>query len=157
MTADECADLAESCVPLAADLTCRVRDGDAEGIARLAEAHGWDTPVAALLVVLAAMVPDTAPVGDLLAWTESLEAVLALRQEPLPLTMPGRPVSELCGTYAAYRRHERHGEVPDEACLRAYGVYHRERSRESAARARARARAGTGPGQERSEGGAGAA
>lgn len=146
MTPDQLADLAESMVPVAADLTCRVRDADAEGIARLAEANGWDIPTAALLVVLAAMVPDDAPVGDLLAWTESLEALVALRQEPLPLAMPGRPVTEPCGTYAAYRRHERAGGEPCRECQRAYTEYHRKQSRESAARSRARAS------QERSEG-----
>ncbi len=33
----------------------------------------------------------------------------------------GGPPVELrpCGTYAAYRRHERHGEPPCEACKRA--------------------------------------
>ena len=42
------------------------------------------------------------------------------RQEPLPMAAPGRPVTEPCGTYAAYRRHERHGEPIDAACDRAY-------------------------------------
>ena len=144
MTPAKRADLAESMVPVACDLTCRVRDADAEGIARLAEARGWDTETAALLIVLAAMVPDDVPVGDLLAWTDGLETVLALRQEPLPLAMPGRPVTELCGTYAAYRRHERNGEPADRECQRAYGEYHRKQSRESAARTRARAAAGDG-------------
>ena len=133
------ADLAESMVPVACDLACRVRDGDADGIARLAEAHGWDTETSALLVVLAAMVPDDSPVGDLLAWTEGLEAVLAWCQEPLPLPGPGRPVTEPCGTYAAYRRHERRGELADPACERAYAEYHRRQSLESWHRARRKA------------------
>ena len=127
MTPAKRADLAESMVPVACDLTCRVRDADAEGIARLAEARGWDTETAALLIVLAAMVPDDVPVGDLLAWTDGLETVLALRQEPLPLAMPGRPVTEPCGTYAAWCRHRRRGEEVDARCYRAWRKYRAER------------------------------
>src|SRR5258708_4768297 len=105
------ADLAESMVPVACDLACRVRDGDADGIARMAESRGWGTETSALLVVLAAMVPveDTSP-NDLLAWTEGLEAVLGWRQAQLPLPAPGRPVTKPCGTYGAARRHKRRGE-----------------------------------------------
>lgn len=143
MTPDDRADLAERMIPLACDLACKVRDGDAEGIARLAAEHEWDTPTAALLVVLAAMVPDDGPVGDLLAWTEGLEVSLAWQQEPLPLPASGRPVTEPCGTYAAYRRHERHGEPIDPWCNAAYLDHHRRSARESMARHRAR-KAATG-------------
>lgn len=31
-----------------------------------------------------------------------------------------------CGTYAAYRRHQRNGEPVDEACREAYNAHQRE-------------------------------
>lgn len=122
MTPDERADLAESMVPLACDLACRVRDGDADGIRRMAEARGWDAETTALLVVLAAMVPveDVSP-GDLLAWTGGLETALAWRQEPLPFTAYRE--LEPCGTYAAAVRHARHGEPLDGECEEARREY----------------------------------
>lgn len=128
MTPDDRADLAESMVPVACDFTCRVRDGDAEFIERLAEARGWDTETTALLVVLAAMVPveDASP-ADLLAWTGGLETALEWRQEPLPLVAPGRPATEPCGTHAAWSRHKRRGEEVDRACERAQKAYRAER------------------------------
>ena len=145
MTADELADLAESMVPLAADLTCRVRDADAEGIARLAEAHGWDTKTTALLVVLAAMVDDTSPVGDLLAWTDTLGVIAEWRQQPL---LAAAPALKPCGTFAAARRHQRAKEPLDPACEKAmrekwseYGRNYRKRVR----------RAGAGKDQQRGE------
>jgi hypothetical protein len=127
MSGDPRADLAESMVPVACDLACRVRDGDAEGIKRLA-ASLTGPQTSALLVVLAAMVPvEDRSAADLLAWTEGLEAVLAWRQEPLPLAAPGRPVTEPCGTHAAYARHVRRGEPVDRACKRAQKTYRAER------------------------------
>jgi hypothetical protein len=131
MTSDPLADLAESMVPVACDLACRVRDGDTEGIGRLAEANGWDTRTAALLVVLAAMVPvEDASLNDLLAWTGGLEKSAAWRQEPLPLREKADRVIaaaqermalmlprvlEPCPSLAAYRRHVKAGE-PCEDC-----------------------------------------
>lgn len=40
----------------------------------------------------------------------------------------GGPARDLkpCGTVAAYRRHQRHGEEPCEACKKAHAEYHRE-------------------------------
>jgi len=137
-------DLAEAMVPVACELACLVRDGDADGITAMAVARGWDLETKALMVVLAAMIPDDGQVGDLLAWTVDLEAIMAWRQEPLPMAVPGRPVTEPCGTYAAYRRHERHGEPVDAACRRAYNERHRADARESMARTRARRAAATG-------------
>jgi hypothetical protein len=125
---DPRADLAESMVPVACDFACRVRDGDAEGIARLAEANGWDTETTALLVVLAAGwdIEDRS-VRDLLAWTDGLDAVMGWRQRQLPLAVPGRPATEPCGTYAAWARHKRRGEEVDRACYRAWQRYRAER------------------------------
>ena len=133
------ADLAESMVPVACDLACRVRDGDADGIARLAEAHGWDRETSALLVVLAAMVPveDASP-NDLLAWTGGLEMAVEWRQEPLPGTECRCRELEPCGTYAAWARHKRHGEPVDVACERAYQEYKQPRNREAWVRYKAR-------------------
>lgn len=131
-------DLAEAMVPVACELACLVRDGDADGITVMAESRGWDLETKALMVVLAAMVPDDGQVGDLLAWTGDLEVIMAWRQEPLPMAVPGRPVTEPCGTPAAHRRHERRGEPIDAACERAYLESHRRSARESMARIRAR-------------------
>jgi hypothetical protein len=127
MTASERADLAESMVPVACDLACRVRDGDAEGIARLA-ASLTGAQAAALLVVLAAMVPveDASP-GELLEWTGGLESALEWRQPPLMAAAPGRPAEQPCGTYAAWCRHKRRGEEVDRACYRAWQEYRAER------------------------------
>jgi len=56
-------------IPAACDLACLVRDWDQAGIARrltrlsVQELH-------ALAVVMAAMIPDDAPVSDLLGWLE---------------------------------------------------------------------------------------
>ena len=135
MTPDE---LAESMIPVACDLACRVRDGDADGIERLtASLSGQET--AALLVVLAAMVPveDSSP-ADLLAWTGGLEVSLAWRQDALPDIDCRCRELEPCGTYAAYRRHLRRGEPADETCHLAYQEYHRVQARESMARLRER-------------------
>lgn len=38
----------------------------------------------------------------------------------------GRPITEPCGTVAAYKRHKRNGEPIDEACRDAYNAKHRE-------------------------------
>lgn len=60
--------LAAVMVPVAADLTCRVRDHDAVGVE---QAIGGMSVLhlRALAVVLAAMVPDDQPLDDLIAWT----------------------------------------------------------------------------------------
>lgn len=34
----------------------------------------------------------------------------------------GRPVTEPCGTPAAYKRHKRNGEAVDDACREAYNA-----------------------------------
>jgi hypothetical protein len=127
------ADLTESMVPVACELACRVRDGDAGHIGRMAEDRGWDTETTALLVVLAAMVPvDDASPNDLLAWTEELEAAIPWRQETLTDAGGNPPKLQPCGTYAAYRRHERRGERIDLACDEAYRAYRAELHRAKA-------------------------
>lgn len=128
------ADLAESMVPVACDLACRVRDGDAEGIERLAAASGWDTETAALLVVLAAMIPvDCYSPNDLLAWTGALEAgPVGWRQDPLMAPVELEP----CPSLAAYRRHQRAGEPGEECgCHEAAKAEWREKKRRAARQA----------------------
>lgn len=49
---------------------------------------------------------------------------------------PGRPATQPCGTVAAYKRHLRNGETPDEACRAANSAYHRELYRQRKARER---------------------
>jgi len=39
---------------------------------------------------------------------------------------PGRPVTQPCGTVAAYKRHRSHGEEPCAACRAANAEHHRE-------------------------------
>lgn len=68
-------DLAASMIPVACDLACLVRDGDLTGITeRLDSVAGTDGDglqrFYALAVVMAVMIPDDRPVGDLLAWFE---------------------------------------------------------------------------------------
>jgi hypothetical protein len=62
-------ELAASMIPVACELACLVRDWDRKSIARRL---GTLTPEQwpALVVVLAAMVPDDAPLPDLLGWLE---------------------------------------------------------------------------------------
>jgi len=38
----------------------------------------------------------------------------------------GRPATHPCGTNAAYKRHQRHGEPPRAACRAAWAEYQRE-------------------------------
>jgi hypothetical protein len=39
---------------------------------------------------------------------------------------PGRPVTQPCGTQAAYKRHQRKGEEPCDPCRLAWAEYQRE-------------------------------
>lgn len=39
---------------------------------------------------------------------------------------PGRPATQPCGTTAAYKRHQRHGETPCDECRAAWSTYQRE-------------------------------
>jgi hypothetical protein len=75
MTSD---DLAGTMVPVACEMACLVRDQDQAGIARCLrdlatgadDEEQWERGLYALIVVLAAMVPDDQHVGDALAWLE---------------------------------------------------------------------------------------
>lgn len=39
---------------------------------------------------------------------------------------PGRPATQPCGTTAAYKRHQRHGEEPCAPCKAAWSEFQRE-------------------------------
>lgn len=39
---------------------------------------------------------------------------------------PGRPITQPCGTVAAYKRHQRKNETPCAACRQAYSAYQAE-------------------------------
>jgi len=106
-------DLAERMLPLAAELACMVRDEDRETIGQFLDGHGLapDLETRGLVVVLAAMVADSAPLGDLLAWVTWDEHGCALD--------PDDPrMWEDCGTLTAYWRHRyhRHRAGDIEAC-----------------------------------------
>ena len=62
-------------IPVACDLACLVRDGDLTGLAErldsVADSGDGLQRFYALAVVMAAMIPDDRPVGDLLAWFEA--------------------------------------------------------------------------------------
>jgi len=40
---------------------------------------------------------------------------------------PGRRVTQPCGTVSAYKRHQRHGEIPCAECKTAWASWHRDR------------------------------
>lgn len=128
MTPDERADLTERMVPVACELAGLVREEGPGAIARFFRRVTRDEiPVEAraLMVVLAAMVPDDATPADLLSWAD--------------WDAPERPARDLmpCGTRAAYARHKRAGEDPEPCgCGKAFREY---RERLNAERREARA------------------
>lgn len=66
-------------------------------------------------------------------------ALLGLPCECAPRP-PGRPAFRPCGTMAAYRRHQRHGETPCRECKQAFSRWWQDRGRELRAAARERRR-----------------
>jgi len=113
-------ELAERLIPVATDLVIRVHDEGRDSAGQLLSSL-TDTDRWALLIVLAAMVPPDAPVGDLLAW-------VTWNEHGHP---PGRPARTLrpCGTHAAFVRHKARGEPPCAACIHAERAYQRARPR----------------------------
>ena len=123
-------DLAEAMVDKATDLALLVRDEGRESVLAFLGALGSDEKDA-LLVVLAAMMPvDGMSRDDLLAWVDFDEFGRPLKPPALP-----------CGSFKAYRRHKRAGELVDDACQQAARVYWRDREklRKPAARETSRA------------------
>lgn len=117
--------LAERLVPVAASFVSVVRDEDRDAItAFLAKrtAHERD----ALLVILAAMIPDDRTPADLLSWVTWDEhgyplppdTVLVLHQGGRKPGPAPKPPGELapCGTATAAKRHYANGERPCEPC-----------------------------------------
>lgn len=120
--------LAETLIPVAADLICRVHDDGPEAtgalLASLSDEQRWALPV-----VLAAMVPPDRPIADLLAWTTTWVA------EPgdgpaLPDHAAYAAGLKPCGTHAAYVRHKKRGEPPCGRCRQAERAYQRNRNRQ---------------------------
>lgn len=101
----------ERMVPTACQLTGHVHAHDKkaiyEVIRRLTPEEAY-----ALIIVLAAMIPQDQTPSELLAWTERLRTL--------------RP----CGTHAAYWRHKARGEQIDPRCRHAERAYQRDRKRE---------------------------
>lgn len=138
-------EMAASMVPVACELACTVRDEGRESVARLlAQVTPEPVPeqIAALLVVLAAMVPDDKSPADLLSWVTWDEFGQPLPDAPQRRSQ-GRQRTQPCGTAAAYRRHLKHREKPDEACKKAMRkVWARQnRTRRRSARERGNAAA----------------
>lgn len=112
-------ELAARMVTVACELACLVRDEDRDAVGEfLARLTPVPLPleVRALLVVLAAMVPDDATTDQLLAWVTFDEfGQLLPGAVPVLQRREKAPVVEPCGTLAAYRRHKARGE-PAEEC-----------------------------------------
>ncbi len=139
-------ELAERMVFVAEELACLVRDEDSRAIGRFLRRLS-EPEIRALLVVQAAMISvETAP-AEMLRWVRwdeygrPLPAPVA--GDSVPVGASGPAVTNPCGTYAAYRRHENRGELVDDECAEAARVYYRERyERRKARKAEAAREAG---------------
>ena len=118
-------DLAERLVPVAASFVGVVREEDRDGVTAFLSAlavHERD----ALLVVLAAMIPEDRTPADLLSWVTWDEegrplppdTVLVLHEGGRKRGPGPRPPGEIapCGTATAAKRHYANGERPCEPC-----------------------------------------
>jgi hypothetical protein len=110
-------DLAETLVPVAAELAFTVRDCDREGIGRWLDERGLPVGATvteatrAFLVTLAAMVSVDATTDQLLEWVtwDEFGQALAGATPQLPVTTAAAGDGEH-GDYAAYLRHMRRGD-----------------------------------------------
>jgi hypothetical protein len=120
-------------LPAATDIICAVRDLDPEGVEAWFARHGITGQAAQdLIVLLAAMVPDDRPIGDLLAWTWTA---------PTPrgaCVVPMRRRCSCCGQELSLARFYRDSSKPLERsyscidCMRArreYGACEHEAAR----------------------------
>lgn len=107
----------ERMVPTACQLTGHVHAHDKKAIYNLIRRLTPEEAYA-LIIVLAAMIPQDHTARELLAWTEQ------------PLTRPRIVKLRPCGTHAAYCRHKARGEEIDTRCLHAERAYQRDRKRE---------------------------
>jgi hypothetical protein len=143
VTPTERADLAESLVPVAAELAFLIRDEGREAIGEWLDCHGVipgariTEATRAFLVVLAAMVRADVTQEELLEW-------ITWDEHGRPLEPPAPP----CGTFRAFRRHKRAGELVDDKCQQAAREYWHERERLRKKPAR---RAAAGDDQRRGE------
>ena len=119
-------ELAERLVPVAASFVGVVRDEDRDAVtAFIAERTQHERD--ALLVILAAMIPDALSPADLLSWVTWDEHGAPLPPKTVFVLHEGRrrrgpaplPPGELapCGTPTAAKRHYAKGEKPCEPCL----------------------------------------
>lgn len=136
-------ELAERMVATACQLACLVRDSGRDEIGKFLATLGAGERDA-LLVVLAAMVPDDTAPGDLLSWITWDEYGRPLPSPSHakgggvalpPRRRPGRAAVQPCGTYAAYSRHKDRGELIDGECTEAARAYWRDRERTKRAKA----------------------
>lgn len=134
-------EFAERLVPVAASLVGVVRDEDRDGVTRFLSRlthHERD----ALLVILAALVPDDRSPADLLDWVTWDEhghplppdAVLVLHQGG---RKRGPRPTEPCGTPAAYKRHVAAGERACDPCRVAGNAAQAQRRKRQRAREKA--------------------
>jgi hypothetical protein len=125
-------DLAARMVRAAGELACLVRDESREAIGEWI-GERTDEERDALLVVLAAMVDVSRPAADLLAWVEWDEF-----GHPLEAPRQRAPRgSAQCPSYAAWRRHKRHGEPAEECgCEKAKNEWRAKYQREQRKAAR---------------------
>lgn len=157
-TATERGDLAESLVPVAAELAFLVRDESREAIGDWLDSQGiTDERSRALLVVLAAMVAAGTDPDDLLAWVTWDE-----EGRPLDGTAPLFPVvtsqdddEDGHGSYRRYVQHRRAGDrkevIEDCGCMQAARDYWNTRHAAGKARSEAARRAVAGEGQRRGD------
>lgn len=107
----------ERMVPTACQLTGHVHAHDKQAIHKVIR-NLTPQEAYAVIVVLAAMIPQDQTPRELLAWTEQVP--------PRSRGVKLKP----CGTHAAYWRHKTRGERIDDRCLDAERAYQRDRKRE---------------------------
>jgi hypothetical protein len=156
MTASERADLAESLVPVAAELAFLVRDEGREAIGEWMDDRGLlvgariTEATRAFLVVLAAMVRADATQEELLEWITWDEDGRPLDgTAPLFPALPVASDEDDCPSMKAWKRHRRAGATNEE--LERCGCAQAARDYRNARYAAQKAKAAAGSGQERSE------
>lgn len=124
-------DRAETSLPDALALIGAVRDGGPDAVAAVMARA--DLP--AVVVVLAAMVPDDRTPGELLAWADPTAVERERKRDEAKLERlrrrhaAGQRTLQPCGTHAAYTRHKNRCEEACEACVLAERIYQRDRMR----------------------------
>lgn len=114
-------ELAARLVPVACDLVCRVRDDGRDAVAELLGPLTAEEQ-RALLVVLAAMVPDDRSADELLAWVTWDE-----HGQPVPAAP--RSLEELRAAHTRYARDRARGRTPPDPVVAGERAYQRARKR----------------------------